>query len=295
MISLTLENKDGLIHRNSAMRVFLFLLELSLFCGVRPAKDPRCLEVEHTDISTPISGIIPMTAKVWIVSTVDTRMICGIYFFATIRIKIRHSACIAEFKTISVKTNNSKFCRLFDNSPPRRQALLHRWLSSLWFWNLSHRWFSRRGSLTYEWWCWKMPFQIHLKKHHRIWSWKQWDSFVRDSIHRQQNWWASSGYESSPEADKYLQRDKAPQNKGALEDICDPLCILFVCFFDLERLGIFGMRKNDVADMPQNVVNVNPMLPRRFHTNIFAVICSRSLGTKSKIFCEREKAFAFVS
>ena len=44
-----------------------------MFCGVRPAQEHRCFEVGNTDISTPISEITPIEAKVWIPCTVVTR------------------------------------------------------------------------------------------------------------------------------------------------------------------------------------------------------------------------------
>ena len=69
------------------MRVVFFFPALSLFCGVRPAQEQRCLDEGNTDISTPISEIIPIAAKLWIPGTVETRSICGIYFSATVRIK----------------------------------------------------------------------------------------------------------------------------------------------------------------------------------------------------------------
>ena len=54
------------------------------------------------------------------------------------------------------------------------------------------------------------------------------------------------------------------------------------------------MSKNNVASLFQDIVNGNPILSRRFHTNILVVVCDKLLGTKAKIFCERRKAFAFV-
>ena len=43
--------------------VVFFFPALSLFCGVRPAHEQRCFEVGNTDISTPISEMIPIAAK----------------------------------------------------------------------------------------------------------------------------------------------------------------------------------------------------------------------------------------
>lgn len=52
----------------------LFLPALSLFCGVSPAHEHKCLEEGNTDISTPISAITEMAEKVWIPSTDITRL-----------------------------------------------------------------------------------------------------------------------------------------------------------------------------------------------------------------------------
>ncbi len=50
------------------MRVVFFLQAISLFCGVRPAHEQRCLEVGNTDISTPLSESFPIAAKVCIIT-----------------------------------------------------------------------------------------------------------------------------------------------------------------------------------------------------------------------------------
>ena len=89
-------------------------------------------------------------------------------------------------------------------------------------------------------------------------------------------------------------RYKAPRNKIVLENIRDPFCVLFVGFLALDCLNVFGMSKNDITSLFQNVVNGNPILSRGFHTNVLAVICGKPLGAKAKIFCECRKAFAFV-
>ena len=51
-----------------------FFPALSLFCGVSPAQEQRCLEVGNTDISTPISEITPMAEKAWIPGAVATML-----------------------------------------------------------------------------------------------------------------------------------------------------------------------------------------------------------------------------
>ena len=52
---------------------FLFSA-FSLFCGVSPAQEQRCFEVGNTDISTPISEMMPIAAKDWIPGAVITRL-----------------------------------------------------------------------------------------------------------------------------------------------------------------------------------------------------------------------------
>ena len=44
-----------------------------LLCGVSPAQEQRCFEVGNTDISTPISEIMPIAAKDWIPGAGITR------------------------------------------------------------------------------------------------------------------------------------------------------------------------------------------------------------------------------
>ena len=60
---------------------------LSLFCGVSPAQEQRCFEVGNTDISTPISEIMPIAAKDWIPGADITRLNWGRYFSAVDRIR----------------------------------------------------------------------------------------------------------------------------------------------------------------------------------------------------------------
>src|SRR5574344_222359 len=78
----------GLIYAPALLILVVFFFPaLSLFCGVRPAQEQRCFEDGNTDISAPISESTPIAAKERIPGTVEMRLICGIYFSATERIK----------------------------------------------------------------------------------------------------------------------------------------------------------------------------------------------------------------
>lgn len=79
-----------------------------------------------------------------------------------------------------------------------------------------------------------------------------------------------------------------------LEDVRNPFCILFVGLLALNSFDVFGVGKNDVAGLFQDVVYGNPILSRRLHANVLTVVYGKPLGTKTKIFCECRKAFAFV-
>ena len=56
----------NLVISDFEIRTDFFLPALSLFCGVSPAQEHRCLEELKTDISLPISPIIAMAVKTYI-------------------------------------------------------------------------------------------------------------------------------------------------------------------------------------------------------------------------------------
>ena len=68
------------------------------------------------------------------------------------------------------------------------------------------------------------------------------------------------------------RRDKASGDKVVLEDVCNPLCVSFVCFLAPNGFHIFGVSQNNIAGVLQNVVNRNPIFTCGFHTHIFAVV-----------------------
>jgi len=75
------------------MRTECLLPALSLFCGVSPAHEHRCLAVKNTDISTPISDIIAIAEKGFLIpGTVDTREHCLAYGSDSERIMDSRSA-----------------------------------------------------------------------------------------------------------------------------------------------------------------------------------------------------------
>lgn len=68
-------NKQGLDIGPAMLILVVFLFPaLSLFCGVSPAQEQRCFEVGNTDISTPISEMMPMAEKAWIPGAVATML-----------------------------------------------------------------------------------------------------------------------------------------------------------------------------------------------------------------------------
>ena len=57
-----------------------------------------------------------------------------------------------------------------------------------------------------------------------------------------------------------------------LEQVSDPLRILLVGFLPLDGLDELRVADYHMAGVLQNVVDGKPILPRGFHTHVFAVI-----------------------
>ena len=90
-------------------------------------------------------------------------------------------------------------------------------------------------------------------------------------------------------------RDKASGNQVVLKDVCDPLCVFLVSLLAADSLDILRVSKDDIAGWLQNVVDGNPVLSCRLHTNILAVVFCKPCGTKPEVPGESRKAFAFVA
>ena len=60
-----------------------------------------------------------------------------------------------------------------------------------------------------------------------------------------------------------------------LENVGNPLSILFVGFLAANRFDILGVCQNDFAVRFKDVVNWNPVLSRAFHTDITAVVLQK--------------------
>ena len=70
-------------------------------------------------------------------------------------------------------------------------------------------------------------------------------------------------------------RNKAAGNKVVLENVGNPLSILFVGFLAANRFDILGVCQNDFAVRFKDVVNWNLVLSRAFHTDITAVVLQK--------------------
>ena len=71
-----------------------------------------------------------------------------------------------------------------------------------------------------------------------------------------------------------------------LENVGNPLGVLFVRFLPSGRLDVFGVRQNDGTGGFQNVVNRYPILPCGLHAHIFAVIFRQPCGTPAQVIGE---------
>ena len=89
-------------------------------------------------------------------------------------------------------------------------------------------------------------------------------------------------------------RNKASGNQIVFEDVCDPLCVFLVSLLAADSLDILWVSKDDIAGWLQNVVDGNPLLPCRLHTNIFAVVFCKPCGTTPEVTGESRKALARV-
>ena len=90
------------------------------------------------------------------------------------------------------------------------------------------------------------------------------------------------------------RRDKASGDKVVLEDVCNPLCVSFVCFLAPNGFYIFGVSKDNVAGGLQNVIDRNPILPGGLHAHIFAVVLRQPICTLAQIARESGKPLALV-
>lgn len=95
--------------------------------------------------------------------------------------------------------------------------------------------------------------------------------------------------EQIPKLANICRRNEAPGDKIVLEDICNPFGVSFVSLLAPNRFHIFGVSQNNLAVRLQNVVNRNPILSRRFHANIFAVVFSQPGRTPAQIPSEGGK------
>ena len=78
-----------------------------------------------------------------------------------------------------------------------------------------------------------------------------------------------------PKLTNIRRRNKAAGNQIVFEDIGNPLGIFLVGFLTPNRLDILGVCQNDFAVCFKDIVDGNPILSRRFHTNILTVTCQK--------------------
>ena len=84
-------------------------------------------------------------------------------------------------------------------------------------------------------------------------------------------------------------------NEGRLdhvahEEVTDPSGILAVGLVSFLRLGVLRVSKNDMEGLFQNVVNGDPVLAGRFHTDIGALVGLKPERQPLKVFGERREA-----
>ena len=86
-----------------------------------------------------------------------------------------------------------------------------------------------------------------------------------------------------PELPDISRRNKTAGNKVVFENVGDSFSVLFVCFLAPNRFDIFRVSKNDIAGIFKDVVDRNPVLSCRLHTDILAVIICKPLGAEPKV------------
>ena len=64
---------------------------------------------------------------------------------------------------------------------------------------------------------------------------------------------------------------KAPGNKVMLKQISNPFGIFLVSFLSTDSLNIFGMSKDNLTILFEDVINRDPVFTGRFHTDILAI------------------------
>ena len=75
-----------------------------------------------------------------------------------------------------------------------------------------------------------------------------------------------------PQLANICRRDKATSDEIVLEDVGDLLGVPLVRFLSPYGFHIFGVSKDNIAGLFQNVVNGNPIFSGGFHAHILAVV-----------------------
>lgn len=100
-------------------------------------------------------------------------------------------------------------------------------------------------------------------------------------------------YEIAKLAD-FEWRNKAGSDKVVFKKIGNPLGVTRIGFLTGDSLDVFGMGKQDTTGRFQDVIDRDPILSSRFHTNIMAMVKGKPVGKKAEVLGKSRKAAGLV-